>query len=166
LRDGAAPLFFRDFVRDFADLQWTLDVKPEHGQAIIDRLAELGQKDRRLSARLQTQAQFLFWRKDQEAYAQRKLGSIRCYARQDECMRFGLASLFGLQSVFRPVSAKIYSLPARFRGFRLFRPWLVRRMHAAGVRVLAYLPETTAETRAAIDAGVDQILTNLIPSVS
>ena len=74
--------------------------------------------------------------------------------------RAGAAVLFsrGIGGGIR--AARTYALTARFHGLSLFRRPVIDRYHARGARVVAFLPETDDDARAAVEAGVDEVLTD------
>jgi hypothetical protein len=51
-------------------------------------------------------------------------------------------------------------MPSRFLGRALYTKKYIDAVHRCGGKVVAFLPETPEEARAAIAAGVDEILTN------
>jgi len=162
LADGSPILSLEEFLSDFALCRVTLDIKPEEGaravRAVAALLTALGWAER--SAR----TRFVTWRKSDEVLLQNLLPGAECYARKRECIRALAAVLIGagrLAGGLRP--NRCYALPAAVCGRRLYRPEIVRRYQAAGARTLAFLPRGAAEHQAAVDAGVDEVLTNEAP---
>jgi glycerophosphoryl diester phosphodiesterase len=151
---GQPLLFFEDFAARYAGLRWTLDMKPPEAAETAEVLARVAPKD------LVERATFLAWTPAHEAAIARCFPGARFYAQEPECRRAGTAALltFGLGGDIR--ADRTYALTARFRGLSLFRPSIVARYHRRGARVIAFLPETDDEARAAIAAGFDEILTN------
>ena len=72
-------------------------------------------------------------------------------------MVFQSGALFDSMNVFDNVT---YALPPRFARLNLMQPAILARYRSRGAKVLAYLPETEADTLSALQAGVDEILTN------
>jgi len=77
-----------------------------------------------------------------------------------QCRRAGAACLSGLPMLGGIEPGVTYALPPNWGQMRLLRPAVVARYHHQGARVLGYLPETERDARWALEAGVDEILTN------
>lgn len=152
---GHALLFFEDFARRYGDLRWTLDVKPPEA---IETVAALSRSP--AAAGIVERATFLAWDPAHEAAIAAAFPGARFYAREPECRRAGAAALFsfGIGGGIR--AGRTYALTARFRGWPLFRRSVVDRYHARGARVVAFLPENAEDARAAVEAGVDEVLTD------
>gem|GEM_PF-5031005 len=77
-----------------------------------------------------------------------------------QCRRAGAACLLGLPGLGAIEPGVTYSLPPNWGQMRLLRPGVAARYHRQGARVLGYLPETERDACWALEAGVDEILTN------
>lgn len=157
---GGEPLLFLDqFAQQFSSCQWTLDIKPEHATSTFTAfkafVGSLGsQQD------LFARAKFLFWdRRTQEAWC-REWPQMRCYGREPECYRAALCVRFGLRAFAGLKSGTTYALVDTWKGMRMMSRSIVESYHEAGAKVCGYLPETKEAARAALSAGVDEIITN------
>jgi glycerophosphoryl diester phosphodiesterase len=156
LRVHGHPLvFFEDFARRYADLRWTLDLKPPEAIETVAALSRLPG-----AAELVQRAMFLAWHPTHEQAVAAAFPGARFYAQEPECRRAGAAVLFsrGIGGGIR--AARTYALSARFHGLSLFRRPVIDRYHARGARVVAFLPESDDDARAAVEAGVDEVLTD------
>lgn len=81
-----------------------------------------------------------------------------CLARQDECIRAGLATRFHLPINPGFVEGKTYSLSYKYFGIRTLTPKMIEKYHKAGVKTLAFLPAKPIEFKAAFESKVDEIL--------
>jgi len=160
--DGGAILFFDEFIETYAAYNWVLDIKPETGYQVIERL-RVWLEAKKLHAWFSSQAKFLIWDKGQEAALVDLLGNVPIYANKAECWRAGLAVIAGMPGTGQIKSGRTYSLKPTLGPLQLFQRRYVERFHSRGARVLAYLPETDAESAAAVAAGFDEILTNGLP---
>jgi glycerophosphoryl diester phosphodiesterase len=159
--DGSAPLFFTDFIDEFGGpgLTWVFDVKPATAAKSLRLLAAWADAAGRRRD-LVERALYVVWSRGDEAMLKAKLPGARCFAKERECYRAGLAVLAGVAGFGGIKAGKIYSLTPRLGRRELFRPEIVAAYHDRGARVLAFLPETEADTRRAIACGCDLILTN------
>jgi glycerophosphoryl diester phosphodiesterase len=157
LKGGEPPLLFEEFAARYAACQWVLDLKLPDAPKAVEALAVWA---RGRDAWFVEKTTFLAWRPADEAAVLAAFPGARCYARETECYRAGLAVLVAGGVGAGLVVGRTYSLSPRLRGVPLFRRRYVERYHAAGARVLAFLPETEADADAAVEAGFDEILTN------
>lgn len=155
--NGEPPLLFEDFAERYTHCRWVLDLKLPDAPGTLAALAAWA---RGREAWLVEKTTFLAWRALDEADVKSRFPGARCYAREPECYRAGLAVLLAGGVGAGLVPGRTYSLSPRLRGVPLFRRRLVDRYHAVGARVLAYLPETEADAEAAVAAGFDEVLTN------
>ena len=156
---AARLLFFEQFLGEFPGCAWTFDVKPETGPATIRALKSLADA-KGLVDWIVAQAKFVTWSPADEALVGELFPGAVCYAREPECWRLGLSLIFGTAGLAGVRKGRIYALPPRLRGLRFFKRKYVGAVHARGGRILAFLPETDDDARAAVAAGVDEILTN------
>lgn len=159
LAGGERLLFFDRFLEEFADCHWIFDIKPDLAHRTIDALLHWWYQPA-WAEFFQRRVRFLFWHPDHQAYLRQYQPEAQCMARVEQCRRAGVASLLGLPGLGSIEAGVSYSLPARIAGMKLLSPAVVDRYRRAGGRVLAYLPESEADTRLALSAGVDEILTN------
>jgi len=158
-RDGGKTFFFDQFIKAFGDCTWTFDIKPENGDRTIKILISWA-KSHGLEQRLTTSGRFLTWRASHEKLLKNLLHGAVFYARRIECWRAGLAIIMGVPSMGGIRSNRTYALTPYLGRISLFRQSFVRCFHQRGARTIAFLPETVHDTRAAVEAGFDEILTN------
>ena len=159
LADGRHFFFLDQFVREFAGSTWTFDVKGETGAETLRSLAAWA-KGQALTDWIVAQARFLTWKRGHEQLLHELFPKAVTYARQSECWRAGLAVLAGRSRWGGLQRGRTYAVPPRWRGRSLFTPEVAATYHAQGARVLAFLPGSEAEARAATAAGFDEILTD------
>jgi glycerophosphoryl diester phosphodiesterase len=159
LRNGENFLFLDQFLAAFGEYFWTFDVKPEKGEQTIRTLAAWAEKNS-MKQKIIRQAKFLTWRAGHETLIQQIFPGARFYARKSECLRAGLAAFLGLHWLGRIQSGRIYALPPAFGPRPLFTKAIVDGYHRRKAIVVAFLPATEDQARAAVAAGVDEILTN------
>lgn len=156
---GEALLFFDQFAQEFSSCQWILDIKPERAArtftAFKTFICTLRSPDD-----LFARARFLFWDRHTQEIWQREWPQIRCYAREQECYRAALCLKFGLRMFAGLKAGTSYALIDTWGGMRFMSRSLVEAYHRDGARVCAYLPKTEEAARAALVAGVDEIITN------
>jgi glycerophosphoryl diester phosphodiesterase len=157
--NGERLLFFDQFAEEFFELSWTLDMKGQASEASVDALATWANTPERRK-KVQDGTKFLFWSKKSEDYCRHKIGANLFYARQSECYRAGISILGGLPFLAGIDKSKIYAIPPSLGPINLFRPKYIRRFHHLGAKVIAFLPNPGHEARAALESGVDEVLTN------
>lgn len=159
LRGGAKLLFFDELADRYGGLRFVLDIKPEEGEKTIAVLFDWSEKNHR-SAWLQDRCRFLLWRPGHERLLKTWFPHSFCYAQRHECRRAGLAVMSGMPGLGGIVPGRTYALTAKVGPVSMFRPEKVRAYHRRGAMVIGFLPQTDGEARAAISAGVDEILTD------
>ncbi len=162
LRDGSRLCFLDQIFDRWGHLRWTFDIKEPGGTALIKSLVDLVQSKNKTDW-ISTHVTFLCWSDEVETSIRQHYPKAKIYARFDECKRAGLAHLFRLGFLSGIEAHKIYSLPPKVSGINLFAASMVERYHSHGVQVLAFLPRSSAEARAAVMAGFDQILSDHPP---
>ncbi|MDQ2076332.1 glycerophosphodiester phosphodiesterase family protein [Marinimicrobium sp. ABcell2] len=159
LRGKARLVFFDQFLEEFTQSHWIFDIKPESALRTIDTLLhwwrQPGYRDF-----FSQRVRFLFWDKSHQDYLLRYQPAARCMARVEQCRRAGIACALGMPSLAGIEPGVSYSLPPRIGGINLMQPSILSRYRRHGANVLAYLPATEADTRLALKAGVDEILTD------
>lgn len=155
-------LDFDRFMNRYAGYSWTFDIKPESARGTLKAMKEWAIK-RKAEDWLNDQARFLFWSASDSRLGKQLFPQLPHLAREAECYRAGLAVLGKLGFLAGIQKGKTYSLPRFFAGIDLFRPEIVEAYHRRGARILAYLPPSEADAKAATDAGFDEILTNYKP---
>jgi len=156
---GGSLLFFDEFIELYAAYNWVLDIKPESGFQVIEKLGAWV-KSKKLHDWFLSQAKFLVWDKRQEAALVETFGEVPRYANKSECWRSGLAVAAGIPAIGGIVPGRTYSLISKLGPIDLFQKHYVDQFHTRGARVLAYLPATESEAKSAVEAGFDEILTN------
>lgn len=159
---GEKLLFFPDFIEEFGDSHWILDIKPEHGMRTLALLLRWWQ-DPAHADFFNERVRFLFWQKKQEHALLQERPQAVCMARVEQCRRAGVACLMSMPALAGIRENVTYALPPRLWGKDLIRPDVVANYRAQGGRVLAYLPTSDEETRHSLVVGVDEILTNGLP---
>lgn len=162
VKDGARLLFMDVFLEEFTHFHWIFDIKPESAQRTIDALMRWWRIPE-LAVFFTHNVRFLFWHASHQKYLCRLQPDAVCMARLGQCRRAAAACLLGTNFLAGVQSRVTYAVPPRFHALNLMRTSLVQRYHKRGGRVLAYLPESDAEARDALAAGVDEILTNAAP---
>lgn len=157
--DGSAPLFLEQFLEEFAACQWTLDIKPESGEKTIRVFSEWAER-KKATDWITAHGKFLMWSAAQEALLKEHFPAAHFYARKYECWRAGLCVLGKMPVLGNIRSGRTYALKGRIGSVECFRRDFVEAFHSRRARVVAYLPETDREARAAAAAGVDEILTD------
>ncbi len=167
LRDRGASgklMFLDQFLREFPGCNWTFDIKPENATQTIRTLYDWSRQEG-LFDWLIAQSKFVLWQKAHEDYLYSLFPSATCYARERECWRAGLWALLGMTHLSGLRRDRVYSLPPRLGLIPLYRRELIARFHDRGARVLAFLPDSESDIRDALASGVDEILTNGLPSL-
>jgi glycerophosphoryl diester phosphodiesterase len=159
LREQVSLLFFDQFLKEFTDSHWIFDIKRESAVRTIDALLQWWKKPEYADF-FKQRVRFLFWDRSHQNYLLRYQPAARCMARAEQCRRAGVACLLGLPALAGIEPGISYALPPRIGGMSLMKPVVLARYRRGGGKVLAYLPETEADTRAALSAGADEILTN------
>lgn len=150
LAEGTKILFFEDFLERFGYLNLTLDIKGEGGEATVEALSTLIRPEQKL--------RFLFWQKAQEQAFTHRFPQAALYARYDQCVRAGLAVVFGVGSLFRMDTDRVYALPEYYKGIRLFKKSYVQAFHKHNVKVCAFLPSNGDAFNLAVECGFDEVL--------
>jgi glycerophosphoryl diester phosphodiesterase len=165
LKEGSflgAVMFLDQFVREYPGCSWTFDIKPEGGADTI-RALHTWAKTQGIFDWICAQSQFVLWSASDELLLRALFPKASCYARETECWRAGLSAILGVPELGAMKPGRVYSLPAKLGPLPLFRSAIMNRFHKRHARVLAFLPESESDVRAALDAGVDEILTNGLP---
>ena len=144
-------LFFDEFVEAYESSQWILDIKPETADRVIPKLQDW--LSHQPESRVYDKIAFLFWRKEHEEMMRLHIPRGNYFAREEECKRAGLAVLSGLSFLANITPEKCYAIPPKFLGMNLYRKKYIDFFHRQGAHVIAYLPTTAEEVRAAKEAG-------------
>ncbi len=155
-------LTFDEFMATYAGFSWTFDLKPESVHRTI-ALLKTWSVSKNAEYWLSQQARFLCWSNQAEKHLLQEFPHANCLAKEQECYRAGLSVLAKLPFLGAIKANRTYTLPRFFMGRDLFRKEIVRPYHERGARLLAYLPGSEQDARAAIEAGFDEVLTNLTP---
>ncbi len=161
-KDNQPLVLFDDFIQRYAGCSWIFDIKPESSQRTLHLLKNWAQKKQAVDW-ISDQARFLLWNRKDEVLAKQLFPSVNTLARQDECYQAGLSVLLGLGALGRIQSGRTYSLPRYFMRKDLFTSSFVEAYHKRGAKLIAYLPECEQDSKAAAEAGFDEILTNGLP---
>lgn len=162
LNNGERLLFFDDFLAEFSQYHWILDIKPEQGDRVLSLLRFWWQNPKYQDF-FDHRARFLLWRPQQQLTLLRNKSEAVCMAPIRDCQRAGLFCLLGFTGLARIQAGVTYALPPQWRGIELLRPSVIERYRSKGARVLAYLPEDQNQAQRALELGVDEILTNHEP---
>ncbi len=164
-KDDQPLVIFDDFMQRYAGCSWIFDIKPESSHKTLHLLKNWALK-KQAKDWIVDQARFLLWSKKDEILAKQLFPEVQTLARQGECYQAGLSVLVGLGALGRIQANRAYSLPRYFMGKDLFTSRFVEAYHKRGAKLIAYLPDTENDTKAAIAAGFDEILTNGLPANS
>ncbi len=156
---GEKILFLEEFVRLFTERQWTFDIKPDHADAMRAAFAQFLNRSHHVSD-LFKRSRFLFWDGGTEDMWRRSWPDIQCYAREAECYRAALCLKLGMKNLAAIKAGTTYALVSKWCGIRFMSARFVQLYHERGAKVCAYLPETEEAARAALVAGVDEVITN------
>lgn len=162
LQGGEKLLFFPEFIEEFADSHWILDIKPEYGMRTLELLLRWWQDPAHRDF-FNERVRFLFWQKKQERALLQQQPQAVCMARIEQCRRAGVACLMNVPALAGIRENVTYALPPRLWGKDLIRPDVVANYRAQGGRVLSYLPASDEEVHHSLVVGVDEILTNGLP---
>lgn len=159
LNDGQRPFFFDEFLVAHEKQSWVFDMKAPDAEATIPLLVRALTEKFPLQE-LTRKVKFVAWSKNDESIIREKLPGCEIFAREPECWRAGLSTIYfgGVCSGIQ--AGKTYSIPPQLRGRKLFTKELVASYHAKKARVIAFLPRTEAEAKEAVAAGFDEILSD------
>ncbi len=159
LHRGESLLFFSDFLPEFSRYHWIFDIKPDGGMHTLELLLSWWRQPR-WSEFFAHRVRFLLWDSAQQAFLLEQQPGAICMARVTECRQAGFSCLLGLPGLSGIRPGVTYALPPRLGRINLMRPAILKRYWRRGGRVLAYLPRNDDDTRLALQAGADEILTN------
>jgi len=162
LLHGESLLFFDEFLEQFAHLDWILDLKPENAAQTIHKLYQMSQ-DPAIKEFLEQRVRFLCWSPQHEDILAARLMKAKFIARDKACYRAGTAALIGLPQIGKIKKYQTYAVPPSVKGIPVLFKHVVNKFHDQGARVIGYLPTTLAEHQRALNAGVDEMLTNYAP---
>ena len=157
LRCGEPLLFFDEFLQDFTQYHWILDIKPESALNTVHNLLKFWQ-DPAYENFFNHRVRFLFWHKSHQQLLLNHHPSAVCMANLHECRRAALACQLGAPGLANIKKGYTYAVPAKYGGAVILNQKLVQYFHQRRARVLGYLPRNHAETRLCLAAGVDEIL--------
>lgn len=158
LAKGEPLLFFDEFIDRYAHLNWILDIKPDSAEQTIRQL-EQWLKHPSAENFLRQRARFLMWSPEHERQLGQVIDNAFCLARDKACVKAGLTALTGLPGLgVKP--GQVYAVPPRLGGLPVLGPRLVERYHKHNAQVIGYLPETLKQHQQALNAEVDELLTN------
>lgn len=158
LANGEPLLFFDEFVDRYGHLNWILDIKPDSAEQTVTAL-QGWLRHAGAEAFLRQRVRFLMWQPAHEAHIKNVLDNAFCLANEKACIRAGVAALSGLPGLaVKP--RNVYAVPPKIGGVPLLGRGLVQRYHSKNAKVIGYLPESVAEHQQALNAGVDELLTN------
>lgn len=153
---GQQPMFLEDFLSRYRAKKFVFDVKPESSQGVLEVL--IGHKAaRRVDFSI---VKFVLWRKADIDFVKQHFPESTIYADKNACWRAGLSAMYAGGFFGGIASSEVYSLPPVVFGKELYTKEIVRRYHQRGAKVLAFLPRSRSEFKAAIDCGFDEILSD------
>ncbi len=159
LQGGERLLFLDEFLTEFSGQQWIFDIKPQSALRTLQALQSWWQQAEHAEF-FKFNVRFLFWNPQHQQYLLQQQPQARCMAQLPQCRRAAFACLLALPAAAALKNNVTYALPPRFARLNLMQPAILARYRSRGAKVLAYLPETEADTLSALQAGVDEILTN------
>jgi glycerophosphoryl diester phosphodiesterase len=157
LPDGQTIMRFEEFIQEFPDQQWILDIKSKTAYQVVDALEVIIRNDD-VRAMLSRQARFLFWSRRSQRYCHDRLPGVTFLARPSQCYRAVLSCLFRIPGLGGISAGRTYGAPLQFKGIALLNARIVGALHQRGAGIIAYLPDTKDEVRAALSAGVNEII--------
>ena len=152
-------LFFDDFIENFQNCVWTLDIKPEEGFETVKYLAMFIQKSK-IKTHFIEKTKYLFWNEAQQNLFAKLVPGVKFYAREKQCWRAGLAILLGLPSLSGISKDLVYAVPPTLFHLNLFQEKYLKAYKQAGAKIAAFLPENQTQAQKALELGFDEILTN------
>ncbi|MDE3268749.1 MAG: glycerophosphodiester phosphodiesterase family protein [Pseudomonadota bacterium] len=152
---GGEPVFLDEFINRYRSCRWVFDIKSRSGWQTLKVL-----KSRFDLSSIANNSIFLFDKFIHERTMRKIMPQAKFFARKLECMVIGIAILFHLPVPRFLTSGKTFGVPPRLAGVPIYSASLVERFHRRGAKVIGYLPRDVADTRMALDAGVDLILTD------
>ena len=165
LLDGQIGMSLEEFLGEFAGYNWIFDIKPESSRRTIDRIKRWCE-EKQAEHWLMAQARFLVWSLDDDKYLRTCFPDATTLARESECRRAGFSILLGAAFLSGIKPNRVYALPPSLFGIKLFSRRVVEGYRSRGAKVLAYLPERSTDVNMAVTVGVDEILTNGLPTSS
>lgn len=158
---GQKLLFWHEWFDAFKQYRWILDIKPENGlrttEVLCAHLSQLAD-----SSWIQSNLRFLFWRKHQQDFFQKRFPKAYCLARQSHCYQAAIANIFALPGRGLWVrSGQTYALPPLWMGRGLYTEKIISRYHQRKAQVIAYLPTKFTEIQEAQRAGCDEVLVDV-----
>ena len=156
---GGKLCFLEQFMSEFRSLNWSFDIKPEHGKKTIQILIKLLEHayPEKVS---ESHIRFCTWRKHHEQLLMQVFPQMAYYAREAECWQAGLAVFLRAPVCGRIKAGRTYAIRPQFGRISLFNKEFVKHYHRRGARTIAFLPRVVSEAKAAILANFDEILTD------
>lgn len=149
LTGGGRLMFLDEFLAAYRDHDWTFDIKPEGALATIAALPAAAGR-----------ARFVHWSEEHESALLARFPKARCFARESECWRAGVTIMLGMTPLAGLKSGRCYAVPPSLGPVPLYTDRVIGAYHRADALVIAFLPRTDAEARAAVAAGADLVLTD------
>lgn len=146
-----------DFLTEFGSLRWTLDIKEPGGRQVLQELLQFP------VLRQKKDLKFVVWKTEHKNWIKTHFPQAEIYEDLGICRWVGFAAITRLLLLFPLKKGQIYSLPYEWKGFKFFRPELVRQFHKKEAKLLAFLPKGPEQAQAALCAGFDEILSNFPP---
>ena len=151
---GTELMFFAEFIVRYRGWRWIFDIKKESAAHTIRLLRGYGH------SLFEQGTIFLCERQRHERQLQALFPAAEFFARKSQCYLVGIAMLLGVAPLLTLPRGKTYAVSAHLCGKLLFHPAVFSRYHDKGARVVAYLPANDTETRQAVAAGADMIITD------
>jgi len=159
LKKGESLLFFEDFVSEFKDCSWTLDIKPYHGWETLSSLYHWS-RENRLYDFIQENSRFLLWNSEQEIACKNYFPQAKFYQQQWQCYSACISAVTGLGTGRFISKDGVYALPPVFGRIDLNKKRIYKRYFQNNAKIISYLPRFDRETRVAIELGASEVLTN------
>ena len=160
LKGGESVPAFEAFAVEFERSHWVLDIKPETAGRTIEVLVKWSSQSPERFAHLNSRCRFLLWAKADEARCRQFFPGAEYFPQEAACYRAALAAklLGGIGGGIE--SGASSALVALFAGMSCYSKSVAEVYHRKGAKVLAFLPASRDEIKAALSAGFDEILTD------
>ena len=147
LPSGEKILFFKEFIEQFSNMSWTLDIKKEQAERTLEILRKNYNEVLQLKG---SELFFLTWTKKSEASVKRAYKKAQLYARPFQIYK---ALIFA-----KVIKNYIYAIPPKYCGISLFKSSVLRRIQNRGGKCVAYLPHNKSQVDLARKLKFNQIL--------
>jgi glycerophosphoryl diester phosphodiesterase len=158
LNCGSPIAKLEDFLEEFRDQAWTLDIKEPLGEKVIHLLSQ----NKYLKAK--DALRFVIWNPQHRNRLFEHFPQAVIYEDVKSCQKAAVGYLFkGM--IFSPRPGATYSIISSMFGISFFERAFTDYFHRHGARILAFLPKDSDELQKAQEAEFDEILVDFRPSL-